>query len=127
MGLTYVNLEGPDGNPDPVASGRDVREMFVRIAMNDEETVALVAGGHTFGKVHGAGDPTLVGPAPEAAPWDEMGLGWKNAFSTGKGVHTTTSGVPQTFAVTSQTILHRHVARIDKKYCSPSTRIPNDD
>jgi catalase-peroxidase len=93
MGLIYVNPEGPDGNPDPVASGRDVRETFARMAMNDEETVALVAGGHTFGKAHGAGDPALVGPAPEGAPLEEMGLGWKNAFGTGKGAHATTSGI----------------------------------
>jgi catalase-peroxidase len=93
MGLIYVNPEGPNGNPDPVASGRDVRETFRRMAMNDEETVALVAGGHTFGKAHGAGDPKLVGPEPEGAPLEEMGLGWKNRFGTGKGVHTTTSGI----------------------------------
>jgi len=93
MGLIYVNPEGPNGNPDPVASGRDVRETFARMAMNDEETVALVAGGHTFGKAHGAGDPKLVGPEPEGAPLEEMGLGWKNRFGTGKGVHTTTSGI----------------------------------
>jgi catalase-peroxidase len=93
MGLIYVNPEGPNGNPDPVASGRDVRETFARMAMNDEETVALVAGGHTFGKAHGAGDPKLVGPEPEAAPLEEMGLGWKNGFGTGKGVHSTTSGI----------------------------------
>jgi catalase-peroxidase len=93
MGLIYVNPEGPNGNPDPVASGRDVRETFARMAMNDEETVALVAGGHTFGKAHGAGDPALVGREPEGAPIEEMGLGWKNAFGTGKGVHTTTSGI----------------------------------
>jgi catalase-peroxidase len=93
MGLIYVNPEGPDGNPDPVASGRDVRETFARMAMNDEETVALVAGGHTFGKAHGAGDPKLVGREPEGATIEEQGLGWKNGFATGKGVHTTTSGI----------------------------------
>ncbi len=93
MGLIYVNPEGPDGNPDPVASGKDVRETFARMAMNDEETVALVAGGHTFGKAHGAGDPKLIGPEPEAAPIEEQGLGWINKFGTGKGVHTTTSGI----------------------------------
>jgi catalase-peroxidase len=93
MGLIYVNPEGPNGNPDPVASGRDVRETFARMAMNDEETVALVAGGHTFGKAHGAGDPKLVGPEPEGAPIEEQGLGWINKLATGKGGHTTTSGI----------------------------------
>lgn len=93
MGLIYVNPQGPNGNPDPVASGRDVRETFARMAMNDEETVALVAGGHTFGKAHGAGDPSLIGPEPEAAPLEEMGLGWINKFGTGKGADTTTSGL----------------------------------
>jgi len=93
MGLIYVNPEGPNGKPDPVASGRDVRETFARMAMNDEETVALVAGGHTFGKSHGAGDPALVGREPEGSAIEEMGLGWKNAFGSGKGVHATTSGI----------------------------------
>lgn len=93
MGLIYVNPEGPGGKPDPVASGKDVRETFARMAMNDEETVALVAGGHTFGKAHGAGDPSLVGAEPEGAAVHEMGLGWINKFKSGKGEHTTTSGI----------------------------------
>ena len=93
MGLIYVNPEGPGGKPDPVASGRDIRETFARMAMNDEETVALVAGGHTFGKAHGAGDPALVGREPEGAPIEELGLGWRNALGKGHGAHTTTSGI----------------------------------
>ncbi|MCG6904201.1 MAG: catalase/peroxidase HPI [Rhodobacter sp.] len=93
MGLIYVNPEGPNGNPDPVASGRDVRETFARMAMNDEETVALVAGGHTFGKCHGAGDAALVGPEPEAAPLEQMGLGWKSSFGSGKGGDQIGSGI----------------------------------
>ena len=93
MGLIYVNPEGPDGKPDPLGSAKDVRETFARMAMNDEETVALIAGGHTFGKCHGAASPTFVGPAPEGAPIEEMGLGWKNSYKTGKGPDTIGSGI----------------------------------
>jgi len=108
MGLIYVNPEGPNGNPDPVASARDIRETFARMAMDDEETVALIAGGHTFGKTHGAGDPDLVGPEPEGAPLEAQGLGWKSAYETGKGKDAITSGLEVTWTY--------HPTRWDNEY-----------
>ncbi len=103
MGLIYVNPEGPNGKPDPLAAARDIRETFTRMAMNDEETVALIAGGHTFGKTHGAGDAALLGPVPEAAGIEEQGLGWQSRFKTGKGDDTISSGLEVTWSTTPTT------------------------
>ena len=100
MGLIYVNPEGPNGKPDPVASAKDIRETFFRMAMNDEETVALIAGGHTFGKTHGAGDPSFVGPAPEGGAIEDQGLGWKSTHETGVGPHAITGGPEVTWSQT---------------------------
>ncbi len=100
MGLIYVNPEGPNGKPDPVAAAKDIRETFLRMAMNDEETVALIAGGHTFGKTHGAGDPSLLGPAPEGATIEEQGLGWRSKFGTGVGADAITGGPEVTWSQT---------------------------
>ncbi len=113
MGLIYVNPEGPNGNPDPVASARDIRETFSRMAMNDEETVALIAGGHTFGKTHGAADPNLyVGPEPEGADVQEQGLGWKNSYGSGHGAHTITSGLEVTWTTTPTKWSHDYFSNL---------------
>ena len=100
MGLIYVNPEGPNGNPDPIAAARDIRETFARMAMDDEETVALIAGGHTFGKTHGAGDPSLVGPEPEAGALEDQGLGWKSSHGRGHGADAITAGLEVTWTQT---------------------------
>ena len=134
MGLIYVNPEGPNGNPDPVASGRDIRETFARMAMNDYETVALTAGGHTFGKMHGAGDPNkYVGPEPEGAPIFQMGLGWKNTMGTGNGDDTISSGLegawtetPTTWDMTYLETLFKYEWQLVKSPAGAQQWIPTD-
>ncbi len=123
MGLIYVNPEGPDGKPDPLAAAKDIRESFSRMAMNDEETVALIAGGHAFGKAHGAGDPENVGPEPEAAPIEEQGLGWKSSFGTGKGNDTITGG-PEVIWTNTPTRWDNNFFRILFEYQWELTRSP---
>ncbi len=123
MGLIYVNPEGPNGNPDPIAAARDIRESFGRMAMNDEETVALIAGGHAFGKTHGAGDPSLVGPEPEAAGIEEQGLGWKSSFGTGKG-NDTISGGPEVIWTNTPTKWDNNFFRILFSYEWELTKSP---
>ncbi len=134
MGLIYVNPEGPNGNPDPVASGRDIRETFARMAMNDYETVALTAGGHIFGKMHGAGDPNkYVGPEPEGAPIQQMGLGWKNTMGTGNGDDTISSGLegawtqtPTTWDMTYLELLFNYEWQLTKSPAGAQQWIPTD-
>ena len=123
MGLIYVNPEGPNGKPDPIAAARDIRESFSRMAMNDEETVALIAGGHAFGKTHGAGDPSLVGPEPEAAAIEQQGLGWKNSYGTGKGNDTTTGG-PEVIWTNTPTKWDNNFLRILFEYEWELTKSP---
>ncbi len=134
MGLIYVNPEGPNGNPDPVLAARDIRETFARMAMNDEETVALIAGGHTFGKTHGAGNAALVGAEPEAAPMEQMGLGWKSGYGTGKGKDAITSGLegawtptPISWDNTYFTLLFKYEWKQVKSPAGATQWIPTED
>ena len=125
MGLIYVNPEGPNGQPDPLGSARDIRETFRRMAMNDEETVALIAGGHTFGKTHGAADPErYVGPEPEGAAIEEQGLGWKNSFGSGKGRDAITSGIEVTWTATPTTVEQHASSRTCSTYEWELTKSP---